>query len=84
MVVDLHNDLEIEERQGLLAWLSRVPCREHYDRTHCEVLPDTGLWLLNEADFLAWPSSSSSSLLWLHGIPGAGKSKLTSIVVQKF
>ena len=83
-VQDLHDHLKTEERRGLLAWLSRIPCREHHDITYREVLPDTGLWLLNKADFLELQTSSSSSLLWLHGIPGAGKSKLTAIVIQKF
>ena len=83
-VQHLQDHLKAEERRGLLAWLSRIPCREHHEMTYREVLPDTGLWLLNKADFLEWQSSSSSSLLWLRGIPGAGKSKLTAIVIQKF
>lgn len=81
---DLHDHLKAEERRGLLAWLSRIPCREYHDITYREVLPDTGLWLLNKAGFLEWQLSSASSLLWLHGIPGAGKTKLTAIVIQKF
>ena len=83
-VQGLQDRLKAEERRGLLAWLSRIPYREHHEITYREVLPDTGLWLLNKAEFLDWQSSSSSSLLWLHGIPGAGKSKLTAIVIQKF
>ena len=81
---DLQDHLKAEERRALLAWLSRIPYREHHDMAYREVLPDTCLWLLNKAEFLAWQSSSSSSVLWLHGIPGAGKSKLTAKVVQKF
>ena len=80
---DLQDHLKAEERRGLLAWLSRIPCRNHHELIYREVLPDTGLWLLNKADFVEWQSSSSSSLLWLHGIPGAGKSTLTSIVIQR-
>lgn len=78
---DLQDHLKAEERRGLLAWLSRIRCREHHDMTYREILPDTGLWLLKRADFLECQSSSSSSLLWLRGIPGAGKSKLTAIVI---
>ena len=81
---DLQDHLKAEERRGLLAWLSRIPCRDHHEIMYREVLPDTGLWLLQKADFVKWQSSSSSSLLWLHGIPGAGKSTLTAIVIQKF
>ena len=81
---NLQDHLKAEERRGLLAWLSGIPCREHHDIIYRDVLPDTGLWLLNKNEFLEWQSSSSSSLLWLHGIPGAGKSKLTAKVIQKF
>lgn len=81
---DLQDHLKSEERRRLLAWLSRIPCRDHHDIIYREVLSDTGLWLLRKAAFVEWQSSSSSSLLWLHGIPGAGKSTLTAIVIQKF
>ena len=81
---DLQDHLKAEERRGLLAWLSRIPCRDHHEVIYREVLSNTGLWLLEKADFVEWQSSSSSSLFWLHGIPGAGKSTLTAIVIQKF
>ena len=81
---DLQDHLRAEERRGLLAWLSRIPCRDHHDSIYRKVLLNTGLWLLKKAEFVEWQSSSSSSLLWLHGIPGAGKSTLTAIVIQKF
>ena len=81
---DLQDHLKAEERRDLLAWLSRIPCRDHHDIIYREVLSDTGLWLLRKSAFVEWQSSSSSSLLWLHGIPGAGKSTLTAIVIQRF
>ena len=80
---NLQDQLKAEERRGLLAWLSRIPFREHHDKAYRDVLPDTGLWLLRKANFLSWRTSSSSSTLWLHGIPGAGKTKLSAIVIQK-
>ncbi|KAF2135816.1 uncharacterized protein K452DRAFT_209080, partial [Aplosporella prunicola CBS 121167] len=45
--------------------------------------PGTGTWLLESEDFQAWFSSQSTSLLWCNGPPGAGKSVLSSIVVDK-
>ncbi|KAJ7019592.1 ankyrin repeat domain-containing protein [Mycena alexandri] len=41
----------------------------------------TGEWLLKHPLFLQWESSSESTL-WCHGIPGAGKSVLVSMVVD--
>lgn len=80
---DLQDQLKAEERRGLLTWLSRIPYREHHHMAYRDVLPGTGLWLLQKAEFLSWRTSSSSSILWLHGIPGAGKSKLSAVVIQK-
>ena len=39
--------------------------------------PGTTKWLESDESFRDWidPSSRSTSLLWLHGIPGAGKSR---------
>ncbi|KAL9048781.1 MAG: hypothetical protein Q9206_005849 [Seirophora lacunosa] len=39
-------------------------------------------WLRQKAEYVDWKASSISSILWIHGIPGSGKSKLLSTVVQ--
>ncbi|KAI9708610.1 MAG: hypothetical protein M1820_003828 [Bogoriella megaspora] len=48
------------------------------------VLKGTGTWLLKEPHFVKWLDSSSSGtkLLWFQGIPGAGKTYLSSTVVE--
>ncbi|RSL80990.1 hypothetical protein CEP52_017293 [Fusarium oligoseptatum] len=58
-----------------------TPCNKK-NRDFDEVLEGTGKWLLHDPTFLRWKNESASSILWLHGIPGSGKSKLTSIVVE--
>jgi Cdc6-like AAA superfamily ATPase len=45
-------------------------------------LSGTGTWLLRRQEFLQWESSTTSEILWLHGIPGSGKSKIVSVVVD--
>jgi hypothetical protein len=40
------------------------------------VLPGTGRWLLSDPVFKKWKDESASSILWLHGMQGSGKSKL--------
>ena len=35
-----------------------------------------------DPEFVKWRNDSASSILWLHGIPGSGKSKLVSIVIE--
>ncbi|KAI8314950.1 hypothetical protein K4K61_003396 [Colletotrichum sp. SAR11_59] len=68
-------------RTAILSWISDEPYEMHHKLTHSEVLEGTGQWILCDPTFLHWANESASSILWLHGIPGSGKSKLTSVVV---
>ena len=43
--------------------------------------PGTGLWFLNGKSFADW-KSASPSYLWLHGIPGSGKTVLSASIIQ--
>ena len=43
--------------------------------------PATGDWLLELNEFKEW-RDRNSGVLWLHGIPGAGKTVLSSTVVE--
>lgn len=49
---------------------------EYHQQAKSEVLEGTGQWLLHDALFVRWKNDSASSILWLYGIPGSGKSKL--------
>ncbi|KAL2075283.1 hypothetical protein VTL71DRAFT_226 [Oculimacula yallundae] len=42
----------------------------------------TGSWFLNCPEFQDWLKDDSSPLFWLHAIPGAGKTVLTSTVIN--
>ncbi|KAH6869627.1 hypothetical protein B0T10DRAFT_450909, partial [Thelonectria olida] len=76
------DQLDAEKRRKILHWISAEPYRQHHEQTKSEVLEGTGKWLLQDPTFLRWKNESASSILWLRGIPGSGKSKLTSIVVE--
>ncbi|KAI8724319.1 NACHT domain-containing protein [Fusarium sp. LHS14.1] len=76
------DQLHATRRTEILSWISKEPYRQHHMQTRSEVLEGTGKWLLQDATFLRWKNESASSILWLHGIPGSGKSKLASIVVE--
>ena len=45
---------------------------------------DSGQWLFKTQQYLEWTTCDSSSMLWLQGPVGVGKSCLTSIVIQHF
>ncbi|KAI3600420.1 hypothetical protein WG66_001747 [Moniliophthora roreri] len=66
----------------ILDWISSLPYQEYHNHHKRDVLQGTGSWLLEDQVYMDWKNSNNSSLLWLHGIPGAGKSKLVSIVVE--
>ena len=68
--------LDTEKRLGILQWLSIVPHEQHHQNVRKDRLPGSGMWLLSKSEFTLWRSSSMSSILWLHGIPGSGKTKL--------
>lgn len=68
--------LQAAERVQILEWLSPIPYMQHHVQSQRDILPGTGQWLLEDDRLLEWQFSESSSILWLHGIPGSGKSKL--------
>lgn len=81
-IADMNDKLDSNQRREVLHWLSTVPCESQHREAARKIVPGTGQWLLNYAELLEWQRSSSSAIFWLHGIPGAGKSKLTSIVIE--
>ena len=64
------------KRTEILRWISPEPYIQHHEQTKKDVLLGTGQWLLSDPVFDKWKKESVSSILWLHGIPGSGKSKL--------
>ncbi len=73
----LQDHLHATERLEILEWLSTLPYRKYHNQAHKNILQGTGAWFLRDEQLLEWRVSSSSSILWLHGIPGSGKTKLT-------
>ncbi|KAL1634866.1 hypothetical protein SLS58_010495 [Diplodia intermedia] len=76
---DRHNR---KERKKILQALSSVQFRENHETTRAGRLENSGAWLLRRREFEDWNNSLDSSVLWLHGSPGSGKSSLVSIVID--
>ncbi|KAF4993380.1 hypothetical protein FGRMN_6530 [Fusarium graminum] len=73
--------LDRKEDVEILDWLTPVdygPQQSDYLRRR---QPETGNWLLQSEEFLDWLAASKQTL-FCPGIPGAGKTILTSIVVD--
>ena len=73
---DLGDGLSETERIKILHWLSPLPYEQYHNQARRDVMAGTGEWFVNEEQVLAWRASSSSSIMWLRGIAGSGKSKL--------
>ncbi|KAK4060872.1 uncharacterized protein Triagg1_10564 [Trichoderma aggressivum f. europaeum] len=75
---------KVEDRtvEQALEYISTIPIGEHQQEKREARTPGTCEWLLNHSKFIEWERSSYSSTLWLQGNVGAGKSFLTSKVVD--
>jgi ankyrin repeat protein len=74
----------LSEQKKLQVILNRLGAPEASSRhiSLCKKrVKNTGFWLLQGAEFSSWYKSRGSSF-WLHGIPGCGKSVLSSAVIE--
>lgn len=72
------------DRTAILRWLSTIPYQDHQTAARKEVQEGTGGWFLQDDVYRAWKASDETSLLWLHGPPGCGKSKLMYVLILTF
>jgi hypothetical protein len=71
-----------EERLGkICGWLSAPDPSINYHKAHKQRQADTGLWLLESGTFQKWKENAASRL-WLYGIPGCGKTILSSTIIE--
>lgn len=72
-----------EHREWLQSMSSATSLNDHVDYSRNR-FKNTGLWLVDSHEFKEWRDSPTSSLMWLKGSIGTGKSILTSLVVDSF
>lgn len=65
---EAHDNLARNQRLEVLRWMSTVPYRQHHNASISNVLDHSGAWLQDNPYFIEWRKSSSSAILWLHGI----------------
>jgi hypothetical protein len=77
-----HND---HQRQAgleqLRQWLSAADPTSNYDQALKQRQDATGAWLLSSNQYLTW-KTDPASFLWLYGIPGSGKTILSSTIIE--
>ena len=66
----------------ILDWLSTLDNEETKRSKLKNRLPETSDWVLNTPELNSWMSGQSSSpVLWCYGLPGTGKSTISSIII---
>ncbi|KAH8678369.1 ankyrin repeat protein [Xylariales sp. PMI_506] len=67
--------------QKLINWLSPPDPSTNFNKALKQRHTDSGQWFLRSSAYKAW-EKDRSSFLWLNGIPGCGKTILSSTVVK--
>ncbi len=78
-VTNLRHDNKHKE---IRRWLSAPDPSSNYNRALKHRHARSGDWFLKSDAYMDW-LSGSSSLLWLYGIPGCGKTILSSAIIQE-
>lgn len=85
---DLIVEEERKKRKAVKEWLAvgSLPRQNHKSfKSVWKGNANTGRWIVDHGHFKEWlnPKSCAEPILWLNGIPGAGKTILASIVIEE-
>ncbi|KAF2185462.1 purine and uridine phosphorylase [Zopfia rhizophila CBS 207.26] len=81
MVKDIIFD---KKQQDMFKWLSPLNQSARHFESRKKRIKDTGTWLLSDPKFLNWSSKiAESQILCCYGDAGAGKTILSSLVIDK-
>ena len=73
-------------RDQILDWLDAHFTIEEYERALSARLPGTCTWVLHQEIIRSWklpdPESTITKFLWIHGLPGFGKTMLCATLIE--
>ena len=69
------------KREAIRRWLCPPNPSTNYQKGIKLRQADTGLWFLESEQYAEW-KTNPSSFIWLHGIPGCGKTVLSATVLE--
>jgi hypothetical protein len=72
--------LDYHQRE-IIKWLSAPDPSTNYNKALEQRYEGSGLWFLESDAFAKW-KTRRNSFLWLHGIPGCGKTILSSAIIK--
>ena len=71
-----------DRRKNALSQLTAIDLEANHADIASRRTTRTGIWFLESAEFTSWWRQESSSTLWCPGIPGSGKTTLSSLVID--
>ncbi|KAL8663476.1 MAG: hypothetical protein Q9168_008085 [Polycauliona sp. 1 TL-2023] len=71
-----------QKEEAALAWLSKVDSTSKLQDFRRERQGGTGTWLFDLSEFSDWLDTPNTAL-WIYGIPGAGKTILSTLVIDE-
>lgn len=86
MAIEKRQEKSEESFQQLRSWLESADIENDHHRLREAQTPGTGRWLFDHPQFKKWFDPVSRYvplLLWLNGKPGAGKSVLSSMIIDE-
>jgi hypothetical protein len=81
-IAKLKGHQDDQERLTILGWLSSSDYPAQQSDFIGRRQPETGTWLLQSTEYQAWLATDRGKTLFCPGMPGAGKTMLTSIVID--
>lgn len=78
----IRSNQENEQRTKSIARLSTIEFEATHDDISTTRAKGTGEWFLDSQLFKDWVQSSSNVVLWCYGIPGAGKTIVSSLMID--
>jgi len=79
--VILHG-IHTQRDSKIIKWLATTDPNSNHSAARQKWEPGTGDWFLSSHQFAQWFQPGKPSSLWLHGIPGAGKTILCSTIIE--
>ncbi|KAJ7589260.1 hypothetical protein C8J56DRAFT_784837, partial [Mycena floridula] len=73
--------LAVKKHKEFLEWISKLDFQATQNETFAKHATGTGDWFLKQQEFVDW-KDGKTKFLWCPGIPGAGKTILSSIIVE--
>ncbi|KAK4234532.1 hypothetical protein C8A03DRAFT_18586 [Achaetomium macrosporum] len=83
-IQDVKAQLNQAQQAELYRWLQKINPSTNHNMAGLLFEQETGQWLTRSPDWKSWLAGGGRSrILWVHGIPGAGKTVLTYHMVEQ-